>query len=314
MTSASDAPVLVVGGRGFVGAATVRHLLSEGRRVAVFGPAGTAALPDGAAEIIGTIERPEEIAAALAATGARRVASFAAYSSGTGGLARAGEEDPERAIAVNVLGFRRLLEACAAAGVPRVVWTSSTVVFGTVADPGRRVAEDAPRRPAGVYGLTKLLAEEVAAFMSARHGIETVALRIPLMLGPGLWYDGAASPLKRLVAAAAAGTRAAETVAAGAFDAMHVADLGRLVGRALDAPPGLAPAYNVAGFTTSYRDVVATLAALRPGFAADLTAADPGPAYPLQDQGRLERDLGFACAYDLRAVLHDMLEERSRRP
>lgn len=309
MTSGSDAPVLVVGGRGFVGAAAVRRLLSRGRRVAVFGPASAVDLPAGAEEILGSVEHAHQIAAALAATGARRVVSFAAYSKGSVGLARSGEADPEGAFAVNVLGFRRLVEACADAGVERLVWTSSTVVFGHASDPSVRVDEDAARRPVQLYALTKTLAEDVAGYYRRTRGLETVGLRIPLMLGPGLWYDGAAAVLKRLLAAAAPGAEITAEVPAGPFDAMHVADLGDLIHRLLDAPPGLAETYNLAGFTTSYREIAHALSELVPGYLPRLAETPPAISYPLQDQRRIEADVGLEPAHDLRSTLRDMLKE-----
>ncbi|BBK42012.1 hypothetical protein STVA_20320 [Allostella vacuolata] len=314
MTSASEPPVLVVGGRGFVGAAAVRCLLRAGRRVAVFGPSSPVPLPHGAQEIAGSIEHGEQIRAALAATGADRVVSFAAFSAGAVGLARSGESDPEGAFAVNVLGFRRLLEAAADAGVRRLVWTSSTVVFGAAEDPAVRVDEDAPRRPVHVYGLTKTLAEDVAGYFRRMRGLETVGLRIPLMIGPGLWYDGAASVLKRMVGAAAPGVEFPAEVPSGSFDAMHVDDLGRLIDRTLDAPPGLAAAYNLAGFTTSYREIAAALAALVPGYRPRLAEVPPAVFYPLQDQRRIEADIGLDLAHDLRSTLADMLHERNPAP
>ncbi len=314
MTSASEPPVLVVGGRGFVGAATVRQLVAGGRRVAVFGPAGTVALPAGADEIVGSIERPAEIAAALAATGARQVVSFAAYSKGAVGLARSGEDDPEGAFAVNVLGFRRLLDACAGAGVRRLVWTSSTVVFGAAEDLAARVDEAAPRRPAQTYGLTKVLAEDIAGYYRRTRGLETVALRIPLMIGPGLWYDGAAAVLKRLVAAAAPGAEFVAEVPAGRFDAMHVGDLGTLIQHLLAARDALGEAYNLAGFTTSYREIAQALAELVPGYRPRLTELAPAIVYPLQDQRRIEADIGLTLAHDLHSTLQDMLNEGHTAP
>lgn len=311
MTSDSDRPVLVVGGRGFVGRAAVRRLLADGRRVTVFGPDSPVPLPAGACEIRGSITDGDAVRDALARSGARLVASFAAFSAGSAGLTRSGEGDPEGAFAVNVLGFRRMLEACADAGVQRIVWTSSTVVFGAAADPAARVAEDAPRRPVHVYGLTKTLAEDVAGYFRRVRGLETVALRIPLMFGPGLWYDGAAAVLKRMVAAAAPGADFAAEVPAGAFDAMHVDDLATIVARALYRPAPLAEAYNLAGFTTSWRAIGETLERLVPGYRPHLTEVPPAILYPLQDQGRIAADIGLDLAHDLQSTLADMLKERT---
>ncbi|MBL8697356.1 MAG: NAD(P)-dependent oxidoreductase [Alphaproteobacteria bacterium] len=312
MTSISDdAPILVVGGRGFVGAAVVRHLARRGRRLHLFGPAAAGALPDGVDETAGSITDAAALAAILGRLRPRCVVSFAAFSSGTVGLSRSGEIDPEQALAVNVLGFRRLLAAAVDAGVRRVIWSSSTVVLGAAQDLVHRLDESAPRRPLTNYGLTKLLAEDVAAFMRRRHDLETIGLRIPLMLGPGLWYDGAAAVVKRMVAAARTRTRPRVEVPGVPFDAMHVDDAGALVERLVGHDGPLAALYNVAGFTTDHATIRSRLAALVPGFDADLATTPPPIVYPLVSQAALERDTGWRHRHDLDAVLRDMLAEGS---
>lgn len=311
MTLHSDPqPILVFGGRGFVGASVVRRLLADGNRVHVFGPAGAVPLPEGAEETPGSIEDAAAVGAIVRGLRPDVVISFAAFSAGAIGLGRSGEADPERTLSVNVLGFRRMLEACVAAGVRRVIWTSSTVVFGRAADLTQRAGEDAPRRPVAAYGLSKVLAEDVARYYRDRHGLETVALRIPLMLGPGLWYDGAAGVLKSMVAAATPGTAPLFSVPDVDFDAMHVADCADLVAVLRDARPGLAAAYNVAGFTTTYRSIAAALAELVPGYRPALALQSPDVVYPLVSQALLERDTGWRHRRDLRSILADMLAER----
>ena len=97
MTSPSDrhsparGPVLVLGGRGFVGAAVVRHMLARGRRVHVFGPESPVPLPAGATQTIGSIEDADALARVLDAARPADVACLAAFSSGPVGLARSGE-------------------------------------------------------------------------------------------------------------------------------------------------------------------------------------------------------------------------------
>jgi UDP-glucose 4-epimerase len=310
MTFRSDSgPVLIFGGRGFVGAAVVRHLLAAGRDVHVFGPASPVPLPDGATETQASIEDAAALAEVFARVRPSSVANFAAFSAGPVGLSRSGEVDPERMLAVNVLGFRRLLDASVAAGVRRLVWTSSTVVLGRAASLDTRLDEHAPREPLVNYGLSKVLAEDVAAFHRRRNGLETVALRIPLMLGPGLWYDGAAAVLKTLVANARTGAAPRVAVPSVPFDAMHVADMGELVATLFAAPPGLAPVYNVAGFTTTWQAIAALLEELVPGYRPVLEPVMPPIVYPLVSQASLERDTGWRQRRDLRDTLLDMLAE-----
>lgn len=315
MTSRSDrGPVLVVGGRGFVGAAVVRHFLARGRPVHVFGPASPVALPVGATETQASIEDVAALEDVFARVKPRTVASFAAFSAGPVGLSRSGEADPERMLAVNVIGFRRLLEACVKAELKRVVWMSSTVVLGRAKSLDQRVDEGAPRRPLINYALSKVLAEDVAAFYRERHGLETVGLRIPLMMGPGLWYDGAASVLRTLVAEAKPGAAPRVTVPPVPFDAMHVADMGELVETLFAAKPALAPIYNVAGFTTRWRDIATLLQELVPGYQPVLERGQSPIVYPLVSQALLERDTGWRHRLDLRATLLDMLAEGRTTP
>jgi UDP-glucose 4-epimerase len=302
--------VLVVGGAGFVGAAAVRELLAEGWRVAVMDPAPRE-VPEGAEALAGSIEDAGAIRAAIEASKPDAVACFAAYGGSGGGLSRAAEAEADRAFAVNVLGFRRLLAEVAAAGIRRVVWTSSTVVLGAAASQAR-VDEDAPRLPLGIYALTKVLAEDVADFMRRVRGLEITGLRIPLMLGPGLWYDGAASWVKRLVDEAAPGA-APEIAAPGiSFDAMHAADLGRLVAQLLAGDAPREPVYHVAGFTTDAATLARDMARIVPGYAPRLRIEAPPVVFPLVDEARLVRDTGFAIRHDAEGVLRDMLANRSR--
>jgi nucleoside-diphosphate-sugar epimerase len=84
----------------------------------------------------------------------------------------------------NVMTTQRLLEACAAMGVPRLVLASSSSVYGTGADrPSRE--EDLPT-PLSPYGVTKLAAERLALAYALRPSTPTsvVALRYFTVYGP----------------------------------------------------------------------------------------------------------------------------------
>lgn len=314
MNAPRTGPLLVTGGRGFVGAAVVRHWIAQGFQVHVLGPANDIPLPAGATETVGSIEDADLLHEVMARTQPMAVAHFAAFSAGPIGLSRSGEVDPQRMMAVNVLGFRNVLEACVQAHIPRVIWTSSTVVLGRADSLDRRLDETAPRRPIVNYGLSKVLAEEVADYFRLRHGLQTVALRIPLMLGPGLWYDGAAAAVRRLVEQALTGQTPTCHLPASAFDAMHVDDMGPLVQTLLRNRVTPAPLYHVAGFTTTYREIVQTLKRLVPGFDAQVIEEDAPIVYPLISQALLERDTGWRPGHNLFSTLQSMLDEQRRTP
>jgi UDP-glucose 4-epimerase len=306
--------ILVTGGRGFVGAAVVRHLLAQGFTVHVFGPESPVALPEGATQTLASIEDADVVNRCLEDVQPAAVVHCAAFSAGPIGLTRSGEADPERMLAVNVLGFRHLLEACVRTDVPRVVWMSSTVVLGRAIDAARRIDESAPRHPLVQYGMSKVLAEDLAQFYRDRHGLQTIGLRIPLMLGPGLWYQGAASAILDLARQAAGLAEPAELAAPSvAFDAMHVADTGPLVEALITLPGPFKPIYHVAGFTTQATEIAAVLASIVPGFRAMIRPVEPPIIYPLVSQERVERDTGWRHRHDLSSTLNDLLNDLKKR-
>ena len=82
----------------------------------------------------------------------------------------------------NVLATQRLLEGALEAGVPRVVFASSSSVYGDA--PGLPLREDGVCRPLSPYGVTKLAAENLCLLYEKNHGLPTVSLRYFTVYGP----------------------------------------------------------------------------------------------------------------------------------
>lgn len=82
----------------------------------------------------------------------------------------------------NVLATQRLLEASVAARVPRLVYASSSSVYGqTTALP---LSEDAVCHPLSPYGVTKLAAEHLGFLYHHAHALPVVSLRYFTVYGP----------------------------------------------------------------------------------------------------------------------------------
>ena len=82
----------------------------------------------------------------------------------------------------NVDATQALLEACIGRPIERLVYASSSSVYGdAVALPMR---EDAHLRPVSPYGVTKLAAEQLCYLYNVSYAVPTVALRLFTVYGP----------------------------------------------------------------------------------------------------------------------------------
>ena len=90
--------------------------------------------------------------------------------------------DPLASHEVNVTGTLSLLLAARAAGVRRVVYASSSSVYGDT--PTLPKSEDLPTNPLSPYAVSKLAASTTAACSLALYGLETVCLRYFNVFGP----------------------------------------------------------------------------------------------------------------------------------
>jgi UDP-glucose 4-epimerase len=91
---------------------------------------------------------------------------------------------PEAFVAVNIDGTLNLLQAAAASGHDRFVFTSTTSLM--ISDPIRRERGSAaiwldettgPLEPRNIYGVTKLAAEGLCRLFALKHGMSCISLR-----------------------------------------------------------------------------------------------------------------------------------------
>jgi len=174
--------VAVTGAAGFVGRAVCRLLAERGHKVAGLVRTAGANLPSGVAEkVCGDLEqaaaRPELFANAdVVLHLAARVHRMHEDAADPLAAHRAANRDLALALA----------RSAAEAGVRRFVLASTVKVMGENSPPGRPFTEADRPLPLDPYGVSKLEAEE-GLFALAREGrMEAVALRPPLVYGPGV--------------------------------------------------------------------------------------------------------------------------------
>jgi UDP-glucose 4-epimerase len=173
--------VLVTGGAGFIGSHLVRRLLDEGYGVRVFDNFATGSRAN-LAEVAESVEIVEADLRDLDAV--RRAADgcrFALHQGALGSVPRS-VEDPLESMAVNMTGTLNVLVAARDAGVSRVVFASSSSVYGDDVEMPKR--ETAKPKPLSPYALSKLSAEQACGIFTRLYGLETVALRYFNVFGP----------------------------------------------------------------------------------------------------------------------------------
>jgi len=166
---------LVTGGAGYFGGVLARHLADRGIEVV---SVDRLADPEPDARVVyerADLRDPAAVARVLASRGPFDAVFHCA--------ALMGHEAPRREDlwSSNVDATRVLAEASIAAGVRKIVYTSSICVFGrSYADP---VGEDEPTCPVEDYGRSKLEGERVLASYGGR--IDADALRCPTIVSAG---------------------------------------------------------------------------------------------------------------------------------
>ena len=166
------ATILVTGGAGYIGSHACKLFAESGRLPVAFDD-----LSNGHADAvrwgpleIGSIEDRRRLREVIAAWRPEAVIHFA-------GLIEVGRsvEDPGAFYRTNVAGSLALLEEMGAAGVRRIVFSSSASVYGVPS--ASPVAEDAPSNPVSPYGETKRAVEAMLDAFARAHGARHAALR-----------------------------------------------------------------------------------------------------------------------------------------
>ena len=165
--------ILVMGGAGYIGSHTVRHLLDRGYSVVVADNLiyGHREAVDSRAEFVeADLMKPASLTRLFEARAFEAVIHFAAF-------AYVGESvtDPQKYYRNNVVGTLNLLDAMLAHGVKKIVFSSTCATYG---EPSYTpIDEKHPQAPINPYGRSKLMVEQIFADYERAYGLQHIALR-----------------------------------------------------------------------------------------------------------------------------------------
>src|SRR6058998_2085474 len=163
--------VLVTGGAGYIGSVCVEQLIDRSHVVTVYdnlSEGHRSAVDKRAGFVMGDLSDDGKLAQTLEETKAQAILHFAANA-----LVGESMANPGKYFRNNVACGLKLLEAAAAAGLKRFVFSSSCAVYGA---PERvPMTEDLPLQPVNPYGESKLMFEKMLRWYHRIHGVEFVA-------------------------------------------------------------------------------------------------------------------------------------------
>jgi nucleoside-diphosphate-sugar epimerase/phosphohistidine swiveling domain-containing protein len=299
--------VLVTGGTGAVGMGLCRRLARAGIDAVVMARRQPTGLPPGVRFVAGDIRDAEAVAHAV--SGCDAVVHLAWYMA---------VQAPKEVIgSVNVGGTLNLLQAIERAGCRRLVFTSSTTVYGDSSAHPAPFTEDEPPRPAPsfLYAAHKAQVEQLIA----ERDLDAVIARATVVMGRGV--DNEASQ-------AYAGPVLLDIGGRSVVQAVHQDDVGRFLEQAvvagwrgtvnLTAPGSLTMAQ--AGELLGRRVVQVSLAtalrmgrlAGRVGLQIDEEVARVLGCWPVASTSRLIDEWGFVPTWSQEEILRDQGRYASR--
>jgi UDP-glucose 4-epimerase len=290
---------LVTGGSGFIGSHVVDRLVAEGAsEVVVFDAAiREENLSDGSIRVVEGDVR-EADAVRTAANGVDGIFHLAVLPLGPS------VQDPRLAHEVNVGGSLNVFEAARDGGLPKVVYSSASSVYG---DTVETMDEAHPLNTRTMYGATKLAAELYLRAFGAAYGLRYVTLRYMNVYGPRQDGGLVIAVTRRLLAGDAPTIQGDGSQS---FDFVHVRDVADANVRAM-ASDVSDDAFNVgSGGEATVREVVEKL--------IEITGSDVEPQYDtaarvldtrrVGSNARARERLGWEASVDLDEGLRDTVE------
>lgn len=301
--------VLVTGGAGFIGSNLAETLLEKRFDVRILDDLSTGRkknlenLQEKAEVIQGSITDMETVKKAV--EGVDCIFHQAALASVPRSI-----EKPMETAQVNITGTLNILLAARDAGVRRVVFASSSSIYGDA--PTLPKKEDMPPCPQSPYALTKYAGERYMQLFHSLYGLETVSLRYFNVFGPRQDPQSQyAAVIPKFITAILSGKKPTiDGDGEQTRDFTYIKDAVEANILAMESKKGLGEVFNIAG---GKRITINELKSLICEVAGKETEAVHGPPRPgdvrhsLADISKARELLGFEPRYTLKKGLEETI-------
>ncbi|MDD3068578.1 MAG: GDP-mannose 4,6-dehydratase [Acholeplasmataceae bacterium] len=168
---------LVTGGTGFIGSHLVDELLAGGEEVVIISNKSDKTINDNLSTVSADIVDIDQVRSVFTNYNIDGVFHLAAM-----GVAPASFSNPRQFHDVNITGTANILIAAHEAGIDRLVFASSSLVYGKSSSPV--LSEDTPFNPLTPYAVSKIAGEMYCNMFSEQYGLKISVLRYFNVYGP----------------------------------------------------------------------------------------------------------------------------------
>ncbi len=306
--------ILITGGLGHIGSATVQALVDIGEECVLIQrrspeiPAGRFSQP------VTVVQGDVKDLEALRAVGRNHAITGVVHMAGSMPWPPVPDAAPVEAAHEALGGLFNIIQVASEWGVERVSLASTIGVYAGLPNTGG-LTEDlpVPLTAPHVIPTFKRISELLGNHLAKATGLEIIHLRISGAWGPLGHLPNFAFPAPQFVYAAATGTPVDVSGVGGrlkaddGLDLCYVHDIGRATALLQTAPTLTHDTYNVAsGRMTTNAEVIAAITSVVPDFSVTL---EPGASVPpaYLDISRLHADTGYIPKWDLERSVADYI-------
>lgn len=236
-------------------------------------------------------------------------------------LSAVGEEKPQRAFNVNMIGLFNVLEIAREKQL-QVFTPSSIAVFGK-STPQDMTPQDTIQRPNTIYGVTKVAGELLSDYYYTKFGVDTRGIRLPGIIShmamPG---GGTTDYAVHIFYEAVENRRYASYIAEGTrMDMIYMLDCLKAITMLLEADPARLlhrNSFNIASMSVAPEDIAVEIKKHIPDFEltydVDPVRQSIAESWPNRmDDHCAREEWDWKPDYDLAATTKDMLEKLSAK-